>query len=69
MEKLSERSRRYCLRQRFRQRFCVTGAGVTGAGVADGVADRLARGAGFTSARYRRAVEPLCDFSISRMPK
>jgi len=40
-----------------------------GACRADGAANRLERGAGFTSARYRRAVAPSCDFSISRMPK
>jgi hypothetical protein len=40
-----------------------------GACQADGAANRLERGVGFTSARYRRAVAPSCDFSISRMPK
>jgi len=47
----------------------VPAASPAGACQADGAADLLDRGAGFTSARYRRAVEPLCDFSISRMPK
>jgi hypothetical protein len=37
--------------------------------LADGAANLLDRGAGFTSARYRRAVVPSCDFSISKMPK
>jgi len=70
------------LRQRFRQRDRVVGAGVAaGAGVAvpagspsgacqaDGTANLLDRGVGFTSDRYRRAVPASCDFSISRMPK
>ena len=69
--------RSFYLRQRFRQRGRVA-AGVpvaapagspAGACQADGVATLLERGAGFTSERYRRAVAPSCDFSISRMPK
>ena len=69
-------------RQRFRQRDRVAGVGVAvadpvavpagspaGACQADGAANRLERGAGFTSARYRRDVAPSRDFSISRMPK
>jgi hypothetical protein len=47
----------------------VSAGSPAGACQADGIANLLDRGAGFTSERYRRAVAPSCDFSISRMPK